>query len=235
MRENFERSFAATIKHEGGYVDHPHDPGGATNLGITIGTLSGWLGRKATKAEVKGLTVDKVKPIYRRNYWDKVRADDLPSGVDFATYDFAVNSGPARAAIYLQNIVGTAPDGEIGPLTLKAVEAYADRFGARQLINELCSQRLAFLERLSTWPTFGKGWGRRAQEVRELALQMAQNAPTFPLPPQPDIDKYPKPQPSTPAESTARVLPKALGIILLLAVLLVGGWFVVTQLNIIPS
>lgn len=193
MEANWEKSFAATIKHEGGYVDHPKDPGGATNLGITIGTLSAWLGRKATKAEVKALTLDKVKPIYRQNYWDAVRGDDLPSGVDFAVYDFAVNSGPARAAIYLQNIVGTAPDGKIGPNTIKAVNDYAARFGATQLVNELCSQRLAFLERLSTWPTFGKGWGSRVAGVRKAGLEMASSSPQKPLEPSKPIPVAPLP------------------------------------------
>lgn len=179
---NFEKAFAETIKHEGGYVDHPRDPGGATNLGITIGTLSNWIGRKATKAEVKALTIDKVKPIYRANYWNAVKGDDLPSGVDFAVYDFAVNSGPARAAIYLQNIVGAAPDGKIGPMTIKAVK---DNNPAT-VVNELCSQRLAFLERLSTWPTFGKGWTARVNGVRKMALEMAENPPAKPVaPPKP--------------------------------------------------
>lgn len=197
MRENFERSFAATIKHEGGYVDHPKDPGGATNLGITIGTLSSWLGRPATKAEVRALTIDGVKPIYRANYWNAVKGDDLPGGVDFAVYDFAVNSGPARSAIYLQNIVGAAPDGKIGPLTIEAVNAYCDQFGAGQLVNELCSQRLAFLERLSTWPTFGKGWGIRIAGVRKMGLEMAENTPAKPVEP-------PKP---APAPSEPRIHP----------------------------
>jgi lysozyme family protein len=96
------------LNHEGGYVDHPKDPVGATNLGVTIGTLSGWLGRKATKAEVKALTVKDVAPIYRHNYWDKVRGKDLPAGLDYAVFDFAVNSGPFKAASSLQTILGVA-------------------------------------------------------------------------------------------------------------------------------
>ena len=182
MIGNFDKCFEETIKHEGGYVDLKADPGGATNLGITIGTLSNWIGRKATKAEVKALTIAKVKPIYRANYWNAVKGDDLPSGVDFAVYDFAVNSGPARAAIYLQNIVGAAPDGKIGPMTIKAVK---DNNPAT-VVNELCSQRLAFLERLSTWPTFGKGWTARVNGVRKMALEMAENPPARPVaPPKP--------------------------------------------------
>ncbi|MFC3706035.1 glycoside hydrolase family 108 protein [Devosia honganensis] len=172
-KNNFTHALGEVLKHEGGYVDHPSDPGGATNLGITIGTLSGWLGRKATKAEVKALTVAGVTPIYRKNYWDVVRGDDLPAGLDLALFDFAVNSGPGRAAMTLQTILGVAADGKIGPITLAAIAKHS----ASLLINELCSHRLAFLERLSTWPTFGKGWSHRVASVRAEALSMAQSPP----------------------------------------------------------
>lgn len=217
MRENWEKSFAETIKHEGGYVDHPKDPGGATNLGITIGTLSNWLGREATKAEVKALTIDKVKPIYRKNYWDVVKGDDLPSGVDFAVYDFAVNSGPSRAAIYLQNIVGSAPDGKIGPLTIKAVSKFVERFGAEQLVSDLCSQRLAFLERLSTWSTFGKGWSSRVNGVRKLATEMARGTPAKPIPV--DLPDEHEPIQTTPKRPSVVPLAIAAAIIIALAVI----------------
>src|SRR4029079_2888623 len=102
MIENWDKAFAEVIKSEGGYVNHPRDPGGPTNLGITQATLSRWLGRHASVADVRALTRDKVKPIYKRNFWDVVKGDELPGGVDFAVYDFAVNSGPSRAARYLQ-------------------------------------------------------------------------------------------------------------------------------------
>lgn len=176
MRDNFEQALSAVLKHEGGYVDHPKDPGGATNLGITIGVLSEWLGRPATKAEVKALTVEKAAPIYRKRYWDVVKGDDLPAGVDYAVFDFAVNSGPSRAAIFLQELVKVVPDGKIGPLTLKAV--LAD--DAKDLINDLCDERVAFLKRLSTFPAFGKGWMSRVAGVRKLALEMAM-APVHPI------------------------------------------------------
>ncbi|MFC3704456.1 glycoside hydrolase family 108 protein [Devosia honganensis] len=172
-KNNFAHALGEVLKHEGGYVDHPSDPGGATNLGVTIGTLSGWLGRKATKAEVKALTVKDVTPIYRKNYWSRVRGDDLPAGLDLAVFDFAVNSGPDRAARALQTIVGVSVDGVIGPITLGVIE----RIGATAVIGDLCSHRLAFLERLPTWPTFGKGWSRRVAAVRAEALSMAQSPP----------------------------------------------------------
>lgn len=194
MLRNFERSYAAVLKHEGGYVDHPKDPGGATNLGITIGTA------KANKMDVDGDgDVDKADvrllkpsdagPVYKTRYWDKVRGDDLPAGVDYAVFDYAVNSGPARAAMHLQEIVGVAPDGKIGPLTLKAVA----KWDSVALINELCGKRIAFLKRLSTWGTFGKGWSSRVTGVLRLAKDMAIAMPASPSKPATPI------QPSTPA------------------------------------
>ncbi|SFF90273.1 glycosyl hydrolase 108 family protein, partial [Methylobacterium sp. yr596] len=98
----FERAMTLVLAHEGGWSNDPADPGGATNLGVTIGTLSLWLGRPATKAEVKALTVASVSPLYRRRFWDAVQGDALPAGLDYALFDFAVNSGPKRAVIGLQ-------------------------------------------------------------------------------------------------------------------------------------
>jgi lysozyme family protein len=174
---NFERAFPLTLKHEGGYVDHPKDPGGATNLGVTIGTLSDWLGRKATKAEVKALTPAKVKPIYRKNYWDAIGGDRMEPGFDYACYDFAVNSGPARAIRYSKDIKGASPEARI---------------------KALCAARLTFLKGLSTWPTFGKGWARRVADVEREALKMAAAVPlaTVPVRPPPDVAPIDKPAPA---------------------------------------
>uniref|UniRef100_UPI002592056E glycoside hydrolase family 108 protein n=1 Tax=uncultured Methylobacterium sp. TaxID=157278 RepID=UPI002592056E len=154
--------------------DDPADPGGATKLGVTIGTLSLWLGRPATKAEVKALTVATVAPIYRRNYWDTVQADALPPGLGYALFDFAVNSGKKRAVIGLQRALKIADDGALGPLTLAAVATHKPA----DLIDALCDGRLAFLRALSTWPRFGKGWARRVEEVRKAALAMASEPAT---------------------------------------------------------
>ncbi|ACL59174.1 glycoside hydrolase family 108 protein [Methylobacterium nodulans] len=164
----FDRALSLVLAHEGGYVDHPDDPGGPTNLGVTLGTLSAVLGRPATRAEVKALTPAKVAPIYRTRYWDAVRGDELPAGVDYAVFDFAVNSGPARAAIALQHLVGVADDGVIGAVTLAAVA----RTDQRWLVTALCDSRLVFLRSLKSWPTFGKGWTKRVAGVRTEALAL---------------------------------------------------------------
>lgn len=166
---NWPACFRATLGHEGGYVDHPLDPGGATNLGITRRTLSRWLGRPVSKAEVRALTPSAVAPIYRRNYWDAVRGDDLPAGVDLVTYDAGVNSGVRRGARWTQRACGSRPDGVVGPRTLEALE----RGSAKEIVKAATGHRLAFLQGLSTWRVFGRGWGRRVGEVRALGLQMA--------------------------------------------------------------
>lgn len=166
---NFAQCFALTLKHEGGYVDDSHDPGSATNLGVTIGTLSAYLGRPASKAEVRALTPEAVKPLYKANYWDKVRGDELPAGVDFAVYDFAVNSGPSRGAMALQRAIGVADDGVVGSITLANI-------GSRpvdQIIERITADRMTFLRRLSTWPRFGKGWTTRVNAVNKQAMDMA--------------------------------------------------------------
>lgn len=117
MKENFDRAFVETLKHEGGFVNHPKDPGGMTNLGVTKRVWEDYTGRKASEADMRALTPEKVKPLYRERYWNRVRGDDLPSGVDFAMYDFAVNSGPSRAIRTAQKIIGAKQDGMMGPQT----------------------------------------------------------------------------------------------------------------------
>lgn len=188
--DNFARAFPLTLQHEGGWVDHPADPGGATKLGVTLGTLSSWLGRPASKAEVKALTRESVAPIYRKNYWDAIRGDDLPAGLDYAVFDFAVNSGPMRAAMALQRAVGVADDGVIGSITLANV---ANR-PVDSTIERIMADRITFLRRLSTWPTFGKCWTARCDGVLREALDMAAAAP-LPVPP---VTVTPIPAPAGP-------------------------------------
>lgn len=169
MDANFSRSLTAVLKHEGGFVNHPADPGGATNLGVTLANFRRYVKQSGTVEDLKNLTVEQAGVVYRRFYWDRVLGAELPAGVDFAVFDFAVNSGPLRAVQYLQRIVGVPDDGRIGPRTLAAVRAMP----ARQIVERLCDDRLAFLRRLRTWKAFGKGWGARVAGVRALGLQMA--------------------------------------------------------------
>lgn len=167
---NFAAALDAVLRHEGGYADHPADPGGATNLGITRATLARWSGRPVSKAEVRALTKAEAAAIYRARYWDAVRADALPAGLDVAVFDCAVNSGPVRAVKTLQAVVGLPADGKIGPATLAAVNMRAPR----ALITQFCRRRLSFLERLRTFRVFGRGWTRRVKETEILALEMAE-------------------------------------------------------------
>lgn len=166
----FSACLAEVLRHEGGFVDHPADPGGATNRGITLATLSDWRGRPVSKSEVRALTVAEAAAIYRARYWDVVQGDRLPPGVDLAVFDFAVNSGPGRAARTLQQVLVVPQDGAIGPVTLAAL---ARAPGPVTLIIALCDARLRFLRGLPTWPTFGKGWARRVEEVEGAALRVA--------------------------------------------------------------
>lgn len=168
MRENFEKSLAELLKHEGGYVNHPQDPGGRTNHGVTQDVWEDWIDRAVSEAEMKALTPAKVSPLYREMYWDRIKGDKLPSGVDYVVFDAAVNSGASRAAKWLQTTVAAVADGMIGEQTLKLVMLT----NPQMLIDKYSANRLAFLQRLATWPTFGKGWERRVEEVRATALKM---------------------------------------------------------------
>lgn len=169
MRENFDKCFSLVIADEGGFVDHPKDPGGMTNLGVTRRNWEIYLNRDVTETEMRGLTPETVKPFYKAMYWDKIKGDQLPSGVDYAAYDLAVNSGTGRAAKYLQEVAGVFADGVIGPKSIEAIKAC----DPDQMIDALCDMRLAFLKRLTTFDTFGKGWSRRVAGVKAKATSMA--------------------------------------------------------------
>jgi lysozyme family protein len=190
MRSNYTYCLDRVLQYEGGWSDHPSDPGGATMKGVTLATYSSFLGRPATEAELRAIPDDHLQKIYRRDYWDKVKGDDLPGGVDLAVFDFAVNSGVSRASKYLQREVGTSQDGIIGPQTLSAL---AGRSPANVAAN-LCDSRLAFLKGLSTWPTFGKGWSNRVADVRSRSLKLADAVPPVP-PPRPSDPIEPDPVP----------------------------------------
>ena len=168
MKDNFEQCLVMLLKHEGGYANNPKDPGGMTNLGVTKRVWEEYVGRPVDEATMRGLTPDMVAPLYKKNYWDVCHCDDLPDGVDYAVFDLAVNSGTRRAAKMLQKAAGVADDGAIGPATMKAVS----ECNPHDLALDICELRLAFLQALPTWDTFGKGWGRRVAEVEKTASSM---------------------------------------------------------------
>jgi len=168
MQENFEFALKTVLHHEGGYVFHEKDPGGMTNLGVTKRVWEEWVGHEVDEKTMRGLTPEIVGPMYKAKYWDKIKGDDLPTGVDYCVFDAAVNSGPGRAAKWLQACVGVEPDGGIGPKTLAAVAAIVPA----DLVEDYAKRRLSFLMDLKTWDTFGKGWGRRVAEVQTSATNM---------------------------------------------------------------
>jgi len=172
VKINFAQALGLTLRHEGGFVSHPKDPGGATNKGITLATFSLYLGRKASVDELKMISDTQLCEIYRKQYWDKVRGDDLPGGLDFCVFDFAVNSGPGRAAKMLQDLVGAEADGSIGHKTVAAVLEHVSRETLPKVIDQYQAKRLHYLQALPHWETFGKGWGRRVNEVLEEAMLM---------------------------------------------------------------
>jgi lysozyme family protein len=168
MNNNFEKALALVLEHEGGYVDHPKDPGGATNKGVTQAVYNAYRKvRGRGMQSVKFITEYELRAIYKFQYWDKVHGDFLPTGLDYAVFDFAVNSGVGRASKYLQAVLGVDQDGQIGARTLAAIT------NPVKTINALCDRRMGFLRNLLIFRTFGKGWTKRVKDVRAHALEMA--------------------------------------------------------------
>ena len=172
MNQNFDACFAKVMQSEGGYVWDKDDAGGETNLGVTIGAWGAYLNRAIQPGEMKALTVDAVKPFYKSMYWDKVRGDDLPAGVDYAVFDFAVNAGVGRAAKFLQRAVGAVDDGAIGPGTLALVA----KITPGKLLQNFAEQKEAFYNTLAdknpTQQKFLKGWLARVDHVQTAATSM---------------------------------------------------------------
>lgn len=164
--DKFLKCLPIILKHEGGFVDHPKDPGGATNMGITHKTLAEWRKKPVTKEDVRRLTKDEAGRIYKALYWDKCHCDGLPLSVALVVFDGAVNSGVKRSSQWLQKSCGVAQDGVVGPKTIAAANCVKEDV----LINLTLDERLAFLMKLSTWPTFGRGWKNRVDAVRKEAL-----------------------------------------------------------------
>jgi lysozyme family protein len=169
LKSTFNRALAHILKFEGGYVDHPLDPGGATNLGITRRTLEQALGRSVSKAEVRALDTRTAGTIYRRQYWDEMACDLMPAGLDLAVFDCAVNQGVGRARRLLQQALGVRADGIIGPITLAAIK----RADPSALLSEFMARRMrAYASLTRLFSTFGLGWSRRLMSVHGEALRL---------------------------------------------------------------
>jgi lysozyme family protein len=170
MKDNFTYALNALLgdSREGGYSDHKDDPGKITNFGVTQKVWEEWVGHSVTEKDMRALTPAIVAPLYKQKYWDKVAGDSLPSGIDHAVFDFAVNSGVGRAAKFLQSAVGATEDGAIGPITLVKVAAQDQQ----KLVAAYNAARLAFLYELPIWETFRGGWATRVVEVTAEAATM---------------------------------------------------------------
>lgn len=172
MRENFEQALAAVLKHEGGFVDHPADPGGATNRGVTLTVFQRHF-PGAGVAELQAITDAQVANIYHDDYWAKCQCDELAAGIDYTVFDQAVNSGPSRSVRWLQAAVRAGIDGLIGPETIRL----ASQSDSTETVDTMCNDRLEFMKSLRggrQWEIFGRGWGRRVAEVRHGGIALAQ-------------------------------------------------------------
>jgi lysozyme family protein len=168
MKSNWEHSFALMLASEGGYGNHPSDPGGRTNLGVTQRVWEEWVGRDSNEKEMRSLTPEMVKPLYKRKFWDACRCDDLPNGIDYLVFDMAVNAGVGRSAKLLQHCVGVTADGAIGPITITAVK----RKDTEELIEKFSEARELFYRGLKTFDVFGRGWLNRVSHSNANALLM---------------------------------------------------------------
>lgn len=170
MRETLTTTIDLMFGHEGGYVNNPKDPGGATKYGITHKTLAAHRGAASVAPDqMKTLTKQEATEIYRKSYWVQSGGDLLPVGIDFMAFDYGVNSGPAQAVKSLQRIVGVMTDGIVGGQTVAAVKTYKG-----DLIGAYAVERLRFMKTLKTWPTFKRGWQSRVMNVEAQARQLAQ-------------------------------------------------------------
>jgi|TARA_R110000796_G_scaffold120248_1_gene234381 lysozyme family protein len=169
MRENFNKCLEMVLEHEGGYVNNENDRGGMTNLGVTRRVYEDWVDRPVSEQEMRDLTPEDVAPIYRKNYADRIHFDSLPSGLDWACLDWAINSGASRPAKAIQRAVGATADGVIGPKTLQLVAEKDPEF----IIDYVYTVRQSFYESLDDYKHFGRGWSRRNKETLHQAMEMA--------------------------------------------------------------
>lgn len=164
--DNFPRCLQFVLDREGGYVDNPRDPGGATNHGVTMQTLANWRGVSVTKQDVMNMGVDEAGAIYKKNYWDACSCDSFPPQLAIVLFDAAVNSGNFRSMTFMQAALGVAPDGRGGPTTLAAAAACH----IPDTVRAALQHRLSFLQRLPAFATFGRGWTARIEALEAASL-----------------------------------------------------------------
>ena len=161
----FDEIIEMVLEHEGGYVNHSSDPGGETIYGISK--------RAYPDLDIKNLTVAEAKEIYRNDYWNRIKGEELPVGVACVVLDYGVNSGTSRASKALQSVCGiTNGDGVIGPNSLNAVWTTVKNTSEEDVITAVTEQRQGFIRALSIYDTFGKGWERRIEETRAKAMEL---------------------------------------------------------------
>lgn len=173
--DQYDFVFGQVLGHEGGFQNDARDRGnwttGVIGKGQNKGTKFGITAMSYPDLDIRNLTIAQAKDVYRRDYWDRLKLDRVPAGVDLALFDFAVNSGRDRAAKTVQVSVDVDADGLIGNETIAAINA-AD---PNDLAAEICDRRMSFLRSLPTFKTYGKGWTTRVAGVRKVALQMVKN------------------------------------------------------------
>ena len=173
--ENYDKCLDMLLKHEGGFTADPHDRGnkggGSTMLGVTSAVWEKWTGKPADHDTMRALRPSDIGEMYRAWYWDAVRADDLKPGVDWAAFDWCVNSGKKRPSKALQKACGARMDGAIGPMTLALLE----KEDAVLTIRSVHKRRREFYRRLSQFPRYGKGWMSRNDETLKQSLHLANN------------------------------------------------------------
>jgi lysozyme family protein len=168
---SFNQSLRRLLAHEGGYTNHPSDPGGPTNFGITLADYRRHVKSGATAADVRAMRVEEAMLIYKAKYWDALRSNDLPAGVDDSVFDYGVNSGIARSGKVLRRVLGLS-DGDWS-VTADVLAALATR-DPKAVIVAINDERLRFLQSLKTWPVFGAGWARRVKDVRACSMALAE-------------------------------------------------------------
>jgi lysozyme family protein len=181
MRENYDRSFELVVGHEGGFTDDRRDRGNWTSGKIGVGELKGTKYGVSAMAypdlDIRNLTLDQAKAIYKRDYWDKVKADDLPAGLDFLTFDCAVNHGISNGTSFLQQAIRASADGRVGPQTLTK----ASQADPRDALIEMAAIRGLFYSQIGTVKTYGRGWYRRQARTLAEALDFINRASEAPL------------------------------------------------------